>query len=309
MLLYPTLENPEPPKITCIEVPSQGGIKLRAAFAIPPSPKGTMLILNGRAEFIERYFETINYLLKRGLAVATFDWRGQGGSDRLLVNRLRGYVPSFKDFDADIDAIFTRLLVAHCPKPFYGLGHSTGGHMMLRALRGRKWLEKAVIISPLMGFHYGAWPRPAAKLISLGAKLTRTDWAYIPGLPHLPMQRDDFATNTLTSDQKRWDRDISTLEQYPQLALGGPTFAWLNAASKSISELMDWPKARGPSCPTMIVMAGQDRVVNNEGTLHFLARAPGFSNFTIADSRHEILNEKDLIRERFLAALDAFILS
>ena len=87
MQLYPTLENRAPANITCLEVLSKGGIKLRAAYAIPPNPKGTVLILGGRGEFMERYFETMNDLMRRGFAVASFDWRGQGGSDRLLPTR------------------------------------------------------------------------------------------------------------------------------------------------------------------------------------------------------------------------------
>ena len=43
---------------------------------------GTVCLFQGRAECIERYFEVVNDLRRRGFAVATIDWRGQGGSDR-----------------------------------------------------------------------------------------------------------------------------------------------------------------------------------------------------------------------------------
>ena len=145
MQLCPTPENRLPANITCLEVLSKGGLKLRAAFAIPPHPKGTVLLMGGRGDYMERYFETMQDVLRRGYAVASFDWRGQGGSERLHANRLRGFIRDFADYDADIDAVYSRVLVAHCPKPFYGLAHSTGGHILLRALRGRKWLERAVI--------------------------------------------------------------------------------------------------------------------------------------------------------------------
>src|SRR6476660_5218727 len=54
--------------------------------------KGTICLVGGRTEFIEKYFETIADFQSRGFAVATFDWRGQGGSDRLIRNRTLGYV-------------------------------------------------------------------------------------------------------------------------------------------------------------------------------------------------------------------------
>ena len=307
MQLFPTTENKSPPNIRCVEVSTQGGVKLRAAFAVPKQPKGTVLILGGRAEFIERYFETMNDLMRLGYAVATFDWRGQGGSQRLLKNTLRGYIGSYIDYDADLDAIYSRILVAHCPKPFYGLAHSTGGHMMLRALRGKKWLERVVITSPLLGVHFKPWPVPVARGLAWAAKKIGLGTMPLPGFPTKPVQYWAFANNPLTSDRKRWDRDAATLLAHPKLGTGAPTYSWLRATLESIDELQKWPKDHGPSCPTLIVMAGLDRVVNNIGTKRFLDRAPGFSSFTIADSQHEILNEKSEIRERFLAAFEAFI--
>ena len=307
MQLYPNSTNKAPDGITCLQVLSGGNIKLRAAYAIPRRPKGTVLILGGRAEFIERYFETMRDLLAMGYAVANFDWRGQGGSERLLADPLRGHIDSFASYDADIDAIYSRVLVAQCPKPFYGLAHSTGGHMLLRALRGKKWLDRAALTAPLMGFHFGFWPESIARTLASLATKSGLSGAYLPGYSNLPFKRDDFARNPLTSDPKRFERDMLTLDDHPELGIGGPTYGWLRAALNSIDELQRWPEDRGPSCPTLIALAGLDKVVNNVGTKAFLARAPGFSSLTIADSKHEILNEKDEIRQRFLAAFQAFI--
>jgi len=131
--------------------------------------------------------------------------------------------------------------------------------------------------------------------------------ARLPGFPRQPVQALAFAKNPLTSDRKRWDRDAATLLAHPELGTGAPTYGWLCATLDSIDELQKWPTDQGPSCPTLIAMAGLDRVVNNAGTKNFLERAPGFSSLTISDSQHEILNEKPEIRERFLAAFVAFI--
>lgn len=307
MQLYPHLGNKAPENINCVEVLAPGGIKLRAAYVIPKNSRGTVLIFGGRAEFIERYFEMMNDLVRRGYAVATFDWRGQGGSQRLLKNSNLGYINSYADYDSDIDTIYTRVLVAQCPKPFYGLAHSTGGHMMLRALRGKKWLERVVITAPLLGINFGTWPEPIGRLIAKAGMIVGLSKKPLPGTSNKPIQSADFTGNPLTSDRRRWDRDATTLVAHPELGTGAPTFAWLNATLNSIDELQKWPKAQGPSCPTLIVLAGLDRVVNNAGAKSFLARAPGFSSITIADSQHEIMNEKPEIRERFLAAFEAFI--
>jgi len=52
--------------------------------------KGTVCVFGGRGEFIEKYFETIGELRRRGFAVATMDWRGQGRSSRQLPDARKG---------------------------------------------------------------------------------------------------------------------------------------------------------------------------------------------------------------------------
>lgn len=307
MKLYPTPENRLPEGGTCHDVTTSDGVHLRA-FAVRQSrARATIFILNGRAEYIERYFETINDLTRRGFAVISFDWRGQGGSQRLTSDRLRGYVRSFKDYDKDLASVITLAGRLEFPEPYFALGHSTGGNVLLRALRDQHWFKRVVISSPLLGLHYRQWPLPVVRVLTLLAKISGLGWAFLPGYRRGPMQRNDFDRNPLTSDRLRWNRDMGTLEAHPELGVGGPTYSWLRAAMNSFFELQRWPKNRGPSCPTMIVIAGQDHVVQNIDTRRFVARAPGFTLLTIAESRHEILMENNAIRHRFFAAFDTFI--
>ena len=75
--------NPVPDGVVPGAIKTSDGVNLRfARWAPPPGRKGTVFVLQGRAEFIEKYFETVRDLRARGFAVATFDWRGQGLSDR-----------------------------------------------------------------------------------------------------------------------------------------------------------------------------------------------------------------------------------
>ena len=309
MQFYPTIQNREPAGSQCHEVLTADGIRLRAITITPEKAKnGTIIILNGRSEFVERYFETFNDLTKRGYCVASFDWRGQGGSQRLLKNPMRGYVNSFADYDKDLSAIMDMLVQKQCPKPYYALAHSMGGQLLLRALRNRNYFTRAVMTGPLLGFHYGRWPRWVVPILTFTAKYSGFGWLYIPGSkPTSVMQKNQFIGNVLMSDKTRWDRDIAILEAHPQLGLGGPTYSWLRAAMASMNHLHRWPRKKGPTCPTLIVLAGNDRVVNNREARNFVSQVPGFSLIVLTGSEHEILNETNAIRERFWAAFDAFM--
>ena len=81
--------------------------------------QGTVCLFQGRARAIEKYFETIGDLRRRGFAVATFDWRGQGGSERRLRNPRKGHVDSFAEYDRDLDAFMQQVALPDCPPPHY----------------------------------------------------------------------------------------------------------------------------------------------------------------------------------------------
>ena len=62
-----------------------------------------------------------------------------------------------------------------------------------------------------------------------------------------------------------------------------------------------------PLAPVLIVAAGADRVVGNEGIRRLARKVPGVALTFIPDARHEILSERDEIRRQFLAAFDSFM--
>lgn len=303
-LLHPTDENPLPPGAEAIELITRDKLRLRAMRAMPENARGTFVILGGRGDFIERYFETARELMERGFAVAILDMRGQGGSQRPKRQPFRDRTRSFAGYDEDVRTLMESLVLPSCPPPYYALGHSTGAHVLLRMLRQKPWFARAILVSPLVEIIYGPWPRPVATLLVNAMWFTGLSSSFLPGVRKKPMGRTDFPGNPLTSDRRRWDRDSSTLEVAPHLGLGGPTFGWLGAARQSIARIRRMKK---PSAPVLIVAAGADRVVGNEGIRRLARKLPGVALTFIPDANHEILCERDMIRRQFFAALDSFV--
>lgn len=306
MQLYPTAENPCPPGAECLRVITRDNIKLRAMKAVPLDPLGTVVVIGGRGDFVERYFETMQDLMVRGFAVASVDLRGQGGSQRLSKDIYRGPVRSFADFDEDIRAFMEDVVLAHCPAPYFALGHSTGGHVLLRVLRHGTWFRKAVLVAPLVDVIYGPWPRSVAAALVNVASMLGFGGTFLPGVLKYPMGRSHFAGNPLTSDECRWNRDSGTLEAAPHLGLGGATFSWLRAARRSMASVARMEK---PMAPVLIIASGLDRVVSNDAIRKLARRVPGIALVTIPEARHEILSENDAVRRQFLTAFDSFVTS
>src|SRR6188472_4172687 len=125
--------NPAPDRATAGFMTARDGLRLRyARFGATARPlKGTVIILPGRNECIEKYFETIRDLSTRCLGSAIIDWRGQGNSGRLLRDPARVYLDNFHDYVRDLEQFFEAIVLPDCRAPIYILGHSTGSLVAL----------------------------------------------------------------------------------------------------------------------------------------------------------------------------------
>ena len=97
------------------------------------SPRGSILFQGGRGDILEKYLESFAHWHAKGWSITTFDWRGQGGSGRLSKNPRVGHATDFGQFIADF-ALFWRQWAPTAPGPQVAMGHSMGGHLVLRAL-------------------------------------------------------------------------------------------------------------------------------------------------------------------------------
>lgn len=306
--LVETPSNPIPPGARADNLALPDGKQLR--YAIFPAagskpPLGTVLILHGRSECIEKYFETIIDLTARGFTVATFDWRGQGASSRLIRDAARGHIGSFDQYTADLEYVFETLLLPDCRGPFYILAHSTGALVALLASpRLSNRIRRMVLISPLLDVPTTRFRRNLATTLARTLRLSGFGSAYMVAGPH---RIPPFEGNILTSDEVRFNRQFETLEHAPQLALGGPTASWIVAAARAGHQVNRPEFMETIRIPTLIVAAGADRVVSTPAIERYALQLRNATLLTIDGAQHEILQEKDYYREQFFAAFDAFI--
>lgn len=306
-LLHETPDNPIPEGAAAEMLTTADGRRLRCArFPARGRPlKGTVIIIQGRNECIEKYFETARDLSERGFGSVTFDLRGQGGSDRLIRDPHRGYIYDFDDYVSDLEPFFEQIVLPDCRGPYFVLAHSTGALVAMRAaplMTNR--VRRMVLSAPLLGF--AGTPLAKARRYSSFYCAIGLGKRYLGGTkgPYAP---SPFAGNTLTSDPVRYTRATAIYEHHPELALGGPTAAWIRAVCLAIERVEDPGFVAAFNVPTLIVAAGSDQVVDNAATDAFAARLRVGSLITIDGARHEILQEADFFRQQFLAAFDAFV--
>jgi lysophospholipase len=286
-----------------------GGMRVRCGHLRPSgAARGTVLVLPGRAEFIEKYGETLEALQDWGYAVAILDWRGQGGSDRFLDHRQRGHVAQVEDYLADLDALVARVEELGLPGPLVVLAHSMGAHVALRYLHdhpGR--LAAAAMVAPMFGIRLAPTPEPVARLICAAAIRLGGHWRYAPGQRDFALERYVFARNRLTSSPERHALLSRHVAATPELALGGVTYGWLDAALRSIQLTRRPGYLEAIATPILVCQAGIERIVSNRAQAEAVRRLPRARLAAFTAGRHELLMERDEIRDLVLATIRAFL--
>ncbi|MFZ0240336.1 MAG: alpha/beta hydrolase, partial [Desulfobacterales bacterium] len=270
--------------------------------------RGSVVLLGGRKEFLEKYVETAADLTRRGLAVFSFDWRGQGLSGRRLADRCKGYVRDYRHYVQDLAEFFQHCVQPEAARPVFILAHSMGAHVALRFLhRHPPAVDKAVLVSPMLDIDTKPFPRwLVAGLARLG-RLIGADEALVPGSGRRTNVDRPFAGNTLTADPRRFAVEKNAVAVNPDLALSGVTFAWLSATLASIAHIRRPGYLEQIHTPMLMVAAAADRVVSVAAQRRACRRLAGCRLMVIPGARHEILMETDAIRSQFWRAFDDFI--
>jgi lysophospholipase len=300
--------NPAPDGAIVGAVRTTDGVTLRySRWPGAWDARGTIFLLQGRAEFIEKYFEVITELRSRGFSVVTFDWRGQGASEHVLPDERKGYVESFRHYDLDFDAAFEQVVMQYCDHPYIGLAHSSGGTVLLRAAASGRWVfDHIVLTCPMIGIPSIGTSRLARAALR-GAVAAGLGTLYIPGGRAEIMDLRPFARNRRTSDPKRYARAAEILVAEPALGLGSPTIGWTAAAAEAVHEFADPRYPIRIRTRSLIVTSGGDQIVSTPASRAFAAKSNFISYVPITEAKHELLMERDNFRSQFWAAFDSFI--
>ena len=295
-------EAPAPPGAKAEWFDGARGLRLRAALVPHDSPRGSVIVSPGRAEPIEKYFEVMGELAARGFTVLIHDWRGQGLSDRLAADRLKGHASGVEPFLQDFERLITAFQ-GRLPEPWIALGHSMGGLLTgLAAVENPGWFAGAVLTAPMMGVLTGGRPLRTVRFQARTARRLGFGASYLPARTD-PLAVT-FADNVLTHDETRWNRYKAQLEAWPDLRLGGITWGWLDFALKATARAALHARTANLKGRVAMLTAGQEQLVDNAATAAFAERV-GARLVGLAGARHEILMETDDIRAVFWAEFDA----
>jgi len=269
--------------------------------------KGLVLLLHGRSEFIEKYKEVAKYLQKNGWTIVSPDWRGQGLSSRELENRYKGHINRFDDYVDDLEALYLKVIESQ-GLPVYILSHSMGGHIALRFMKRYPLkIKKAVLVSPMIDITLPAMMKPVSKLLS--KKLSKTPLAqkYTPGSRDYSIKNARFKGNNLCHDPKAYWILHDEIAKNSDLAIGGITWGWLNAAFESINILKQDAVIDKITTPILMINAQKDSIVSTKAQEKLSKKLPDCTFLSIKGAFHELLFEEAKIKRKLWDAINKFL--
>jgi alpha-beta hydrolase superfamily lysophospholipase len=238
--------------------------------------------VHGVGEHARRYDHVARALAALGLVVRAWDQRGFGASDGPRAT-IRSDDALLDDARERYDALARAMAAegdAHAP---IVLGHSMGGCVVARAVTGG-WIPAPrgmVLSSPGLVPRVNVLQRLAARVGALLVPSLRVPH----GLPLDKLSHDPAVEPTLRADPLAHDRVTPRLVRF-----------MLDAGERAIAD------AAGCTVPTLLLVAGDDRLVRPDGARRFHARMqPDMSMLHEYPALyHELFNERPADRARVL---------
>lgn len=278
-------------------------------YRLGTGTRGRMMVMGGRGDMIEKFLEVIAHWAGRGWAVTSFDWRGQGGSGRLTDDPLTGHIGDFATWIADLAAIAADWGAEPGQGPRVMIGHSMGGHLLLRALaEGAVRPDATVLTAPMLGLRSAPLPGWLAEGIARAmcglGRAKHMAWT----------QREEsdrhrrIREKRLTHSPEHYADELWWREYHRGIALGPPSWNWVAQAFASTRQLGADPALAALRVPMLVLATDADQLVSTPAIRRIAARLPTARLHVYGrEAAHEILRELDPVRLDALARIDGFL--
>ncbi|OSQ47300.1 alpha/beta fold hydrolase [Marivita geojedonensis] len=290
----------EGPETRAFWLRTSDGVRIRVSHAAAQSAKGTVFILPGRTEYIEKYGRNARDFVAAGFDTVIVDWRGQGMADRIGPNPMVGHVGTFLDFQKDWSAIQRFARDRDLPRPWHMVAHSMGGCIGLRALMSGSDMASVMFSGPMWGIKMSGHLRPVAWTLTRLAHLLGQGHRLAPGtsIKSYP-GTEPFEDNLLTSDPDMFDYMRHHVEAEPQFGLGGPSYTWLMTALQECNALATMPS---PAIPALCFVGSNERIVDTTRIRERMTNWKGGKLLLVDGAEHEVLMENANTRRQVTGA-------
>lgn len=255
--------------------------------------RGTVVILHGFTESVEKFDELIYSLVKHHYSVCAYDQRGHGRSAHAegLPDDSVTHVDAFDEYVRDLEQVLDQV-VSKMPAPYLLFSHSMGGAVSALYLEGHaEPFERAVFCAPMIACDRGGLPMLLAKGICLfPCAVGRGKARNFIAKPYAGPE--DFETSC-ASCKERFERYNRFRAEHREFQNSGPTYRWTLEALRVTARILAPGAVEKIRIPVLLYTAGKDNMVLPEQQRLFVERLPKGKQVLVPGAKHEIYFSED----------------
>ncbi len=279
------------------------GTKTRVAVFEPRQTlQATLVLMTGYSEFIEKYHDIIPIFQAQGFRVVMPEWRGHGLSGgRLKHNPAQLHVTDFDLYVSDLITVMGFVTAQYDQHPIFGLAHSMGGQIALRAVHEQADLFSALALSaPMIDIPNSAFEKYLLKLIASAYVFFGQGEA---AMLFQENERENGARgkNFVTTNEARFRVNEDLIAANPAINIGGRSIEFVLRAVQAMEETQHPDYLAEITMPIFSGVAPRDSLVLSQATIAMTDHLPNARFKIYPEAMHEILMEQPAIRDAFIA--------
>ena len=257
------------------------------------APRGTVVIVHGFTETVEKFSELIHSLLRNGFSVLAYDQRGHGRSWRAegIDDLSLTHVDDFGEYVRDLE-IICRVRLAEMPKPWLLFAHSMGGAVSaLYMEKHPNVFARAALCAPMIAPNRSGVPLAAGKLLCRVAKAVgRGKKRIFFSRPYAGAE--DFATSCATG-KARFDWYEALRVATPRFQNNGPSYGWTLESLNVTGRILAPGAVEKIAASVRVYTAENDASVLPDAQEQFAARLKSGRRALVKGAKHEIYRSAD----------------
>jgi len=280
-----------------------GGARLRYVYYRADTPKGTVFLLHGLGESVEKYRELCYYLLLENRSVLLYDHRGHGLSARETDETVT-HVTHFSEYVDDLAAAVCRF--ADTPAPHDLFSHSMGGAVAALYLeRGGDFFRKAVFNAPMIAPTRKGMPIWATVLYCRLAERRGKGAERVRFLR--PFSKQEYFRYSQARSEARFETYYRFKQENDGHWNGPPTYSWAAEAYSVPRAILKRGAPERVRAEVRLYSAEYDLLVATAPQREFAARVPHATFVPVKGAKHEIYAaEEDVLFAYLKDVLDFF---
>lgn len=246
------------------------GFRIATHILEAREPRGTVFFIHGFTDSVGLMQHPIRHLLQQNWTVVAFDLPGHG-----LSSGAQACIESFDQY-RDVLMVCLKHCQAALPKPWHGVGQSTGGAVWLNylgSLPQQKSIDKVALMAPLIrpqGWGLAQWFFPIYKLFTKGPARSFTNNSHDSNFLNFIKYKDPLQT-TITP------------------------INWVSAMADWVKLFDSFPQQQRP---LLVIQGDDDHTVDFSYNLPTIKeKFPQTRVRMIKNARHQLANETEVYRQ------------